>query len=280
MGFLGLCQRDPLVEFIRARYGATPLKVPEQRLVPLSVVANGKRKAFFRGDFSAALAGPPLTIQSKSSVVAGIEDLKTSSIKGTAGVPLLLDSLTSLNGVPLSGELKSHLSALSAAQFSFSFPQSRRIYVDIQMLGEELNARALAINPATAIFLREEDPYDLLVVDSVLVSSSFTVSLEDNQQGSLGAELKGSVSGTSGTVSGNLQIDASQANKVHFSSNRELAFAFSCVKLVLRPDGAIESIEPLTTSRPLNALPGATFNPPRRYLRDTPDLFFFDDESP
>jgi hypothetical protein len=57
MGFWGMCESDPLMDFIRSTYDAIPLKLPDPRVKVLSLFTVVEKRVRYLGDL-ADLAPP------------------------------------------------------------------------------------------------------------------------------------------------------------------------------------------------------------------------------
>jgi hypothetical protein len=243
-----LCDGDPVVEYLRSTFGANIVRIPRASIQPLSVLAvtrGGTAKDMGRlADIVAPASG------SESGFAIGSEDIhdevappvlgsRTGSVGVKLGVTILGGLLQAL------GTSKAGLSAAfeQNSSISFTFHDVHRVYIETNRLGRALQNGAIdTASPATALYFRADDPARLLVVDSVLTSSGFTVTASRSNGESASVDvplLQQLVSDGSASVS----FHSATSSQVSFDGPQPLTFAFTCLAVSLDDDGRIVGLE-------------------------------------
>src|SRR5205085_4284329 len=177
MAFLGLCP-DPLTTTLREVFGANIMRVPEERIQPLSVIASQDARSKFRGALAPFVSGQPQLVFNPADLInsqmADVSGRRSRKVSLELGLQILEGFLQGF-GIPSAGVSAKLKGAL---EVSFSFKNVGRCYVDNNWLGRILAGRVIdKENPAAEIFFRE-DAYSFLVIDSVITSSDFSISVE------------------------------------------------------------------------------------------------------
>jgi hypothetical protein len=238
MARLRLCGDDPLVTALRDLFDAIPVRVPDPRVKTLTVVASDGTKSHFLGALPPLLeGGEELGLSPARSRIAPLSGRRSRAVEIGLGLQILDGFLTPL-GVSLP-----EVDALfkSAKQVAFRFDDVSRRYVEITRLGHALQGRRLdRDNPVTSVFFEER--FDLLVLDAVLTSRSFSVELTDGREAGVTVDpgILGSVVGAEARAA----ISTVNEREVRFDGARELTFAFSCVQFFVGQDGRVASIQP------------------------------------
>ncbi|NTU85055.1 MAG: hypothetical protein HGA45_37775 [Chloroflexales bacterium] len=264
---IALCREDPLVSLVHDLFGANIVRVPDARVQPLSVVVHRGGRSFFRGSLLPLLADArPLGIRPEESDLTDISGRRSRRVTLDLGVHILRGFLQGL-GLP-HADLTAGLEG--AAYLSFAFPSARRLALDINSLGWALAERRIDRgNPAAAI-LFEQPRYELLLVDSVLTSRQIAVVLS----GARGQRLNIDVAALRQTLTelgGSVGATSDRDIELNLSSEADLTFAFSCVRLTFDAEGAILAIPPDHDTRTLSDLA-----PDRVRLSDGPGLLVWD----
>jgi hypothetical protein len=242
MGFLGLCQGDPLLKTLRETFGQNIIRVPEQRYEPLTVLAADRDETYFRGSLSAIVLGDAFAIDPlliASSVMARISGRRTRAVDIDLGLKILEGFLSGF-GVPPAG-ITTKFSG--ASKVSYMFQDVHREWADINSVGRILKGRIIdKENPAAAIFFGPQ-AYDFLILDSVITSSNFTISVERAKNTGFKLDIPAiqKIVNDSGTA---VTLVSSTGLDLTFKGDKQLAFAFSCVRFALSEEGAIEALVP------------------------------------
>jgi len=251
MGLMRLCDDDPLLDSLRDLFDATPLRTPEDRIQPLTLLSRKGHQARFLGNVEHAIdafKSPP----TKSGSMAELSGKQSRSVDAKLGINILSGFLSGF-GVEAAGVASINFALQDAVSVKFSFGQLERSYVDLVQLGREVAGRHLQRNnPALEIFLGDDSRHDLLIVDSVLRSGTFTLSVEATLTSKLsidGPTVKNAIEGT-----GNFRsVDASD-RAITFSGKKKLPFAFSCAQIELTTGGRIAGLTPGAAVRQLGAV--------------------------
>lgn len=267
MTSIKLCGEDPLVALVHDLFGANIVRVPDARVRPLTAVVHRCGRSFFRGSLLPLLADArPLGVQPEASDLTDISGRRSRRVTLDLGVHILRGFLQGL-GLP-HADLTAGLEG--ASYLSFAFPAARRLALDVGALGWALAGRHLDRgNPAAAI-LFEQPRYELLLVDSVLTSRQIAVTLSGAKGQRLNldlAALRQALAELGGSVGATSERDV----ELTLSSEAELTFAFSCVRLTFDEAGAILAIPPDHSTRTLSDLA-----PARVRLSPGPGLLVWD----
>ncbi|HET9983364.1 MAG TPA: hypothetical protein VFQ38_07245 [Longimicrobiales bacterium] len=110
---LPLCSNDPLVKTLQDVFGANIVRVPEERIRPVVVLASDGKKTSFRGELAPLLVGgAPIDVPVAESQMASVSGKRSKSVDLGLGLKILGGFLQAL-GVPSAG---------IGAQFRWSCP--------------------------------------------------------------------------------------------------------------------------------------------------------------
>lgn len=239
MGFLGLCEGDPIVSTLRGVFGANIVRVPEERVKPYSVVAMRGDQLSFRGAL-APLLGAAVTFDAPAaSKMADVAGKRSRKVEVKLGLEILSGFLRGF-GVPAPGVV-AHLA--NASTVSFAFRNVERQYVDVNVLGQRLGgARLDFANAASAIF---RQGWTALVIDSVITSSDFSIALETKQGGGVALDLP-AIQKVVAAAEVGVEVVSESERELVFRGPKALTFAFTCVRLFLDAEGRISALPPQT----------------------------------
>jgi hypothetical protein len=276
MSFFQLCERDPLVGMMREVFGANIVRVPDARIQPLSVLVHNRGQTFFRGALAPLLSGDePLAIAPVKTEMADISGRRSRQIKLDIGLYILGGFLNSFGITP--AELEAKLG--DVANLSIAFPSVQRSAVDINQLGRALSGRRIERSNAAAAIFFEESDYELLVIDSVLTSNRLSLKLTGQQNRELALDVTG-LQELLGKAGAKVSIQTSPDYDITLESDRELTFAFSCVRLFLDAEGLISAMPPDLWPRMLSGKHEATvqveYSPDRVVLHGRPGMLSWD----
>lgn len=237
MGFIGLCDGDPVVEFLRSTFGANIMRIPRASLRPPEVVAARQGRAKTMGQLADILAEHPPFIMD----VADLHEEQAPPVLArktrAVGFNLALEILGGLlQGFGIS---KAGLGAAFAPQstISFNFHDVRRVYMEPNRLGRMLQGRALdRANPATSVYFDVQDPWRLLLIDSVLTSPGFTVTAMRSHAESAHVDLP-TIQQLVSDASAKVTVSSSASSEVSFTGEERLTFAFTCLEVSLDDNG-------------------------------------------
>jgi hypothetical protein len=251
---------------LRDIFDATPLRLPDTRVVPLGAIAYGERTARFIGPVADMLVDPfddpPAQFESP---IASLTGKRSRKIGIDLGLEILGGFLPALGASPV--EAATALSG--ASHVSLRFDAVTRRFIDVTRLGKALSSHRLDLtNPATTGFV--EQRYELLIVDSVFVSPGFTVAAEQSRSREARVATP-QVAGV-GTVSAGVRTDAGDERAMTFAGAIPLTFAFSCVRLFVDEAGELTSIE-ARANAPTLGFGGASI------VRETPNRVLLSEQS-
>jgi hypothetical protein len=231
MGFLGLCDGDPVVEYLRSTFGANVVRIPRASLRPPEVLAarNGQTKTM--GQLADILTGPfalpPADLHEEPAPPVLAQ--RTSSI----GLDLGLDILGGLLQGFGVGKIGLGTAFAATSAVSFNFHDVHRVYLETNRLGRLLQGYAVdRENPATRLYFDGQAPWRLLVIDSVLTSPGFTVTASSSRAGSAHVDLP-TLQQLVSQVSAKVSLASSAASQVSFTGDERLTFAFTCLEVIL-----------------------------------------------
>ncbi len=280
MGFLSICQGDPLVETLRSLFGANIVRVPEERIEPLTVMASCERKLTFRGRLSHLIDGnaPNLNdIPVATSGMANISGKRTHKVTLDIGLQVLEGFLGGF-GIPstaISAKFE------GASEVSFSFQDVTRFYVETNLVGQMLNGHSIDRDHVAASIFFADDPCDLLVIDSIITSSDFSISVDRSSNDNFRLDVP-AIKKVVGELQTGVSVSTTTGYDLIFKGDKQLTFAFSCIRLVLDKEGLIVGAPPginenVFSVRSLpEAKPTVLYSPDRVLLTSEPCLIEWD----
>lgn len=282
MGFLQLCDDDFLVKTLRQVFGANPIRVPEERIVPLTVLASNGSKTFFRGSLPPLLRGSPeLAIDIETSRMANLSGRRSKSVKIELGLKIL-DGFLSGIGIP-SAALSAKFAG--AKEISFSFEDVRRLFVDPGIVGAQLAGKVVNDeSPAATIFF-EQGGFQFLVIDSTIQSRDFNIKVETKSDDAFSLDVP-AIKDLIGKVQTGVEVSSASSLDLTFRGPQYLSFAFSCLRLYVDGNGRVTSMPPAGNVPGLAAAIGAEgsnlptqtlYTPDRVLLSREPSLMNLDD---
>ena len=170
MPTLKICSEDRTVRMIREIFQANIVRIPKERIQPLSVIGSLNGRLTWLGHLD------QLTNEPKEQVVeVHYEDLprlsstKTSAMEMSTGLSIL-DGFCSSFGIP-SAKLEASIDKDSTLQLSFE--QVRGAYIEPLQLGDAIRNRAVKKdNPFLEDYLKDPRRNQLLLVTYAIQSNS------------------------------------------------------------------------------------------------------------
>lgn len=279
MSFLDLCD-DPLVKTLQEVFGTTIIRVPEERIRPLTVVASDGRRSSFRGELAPLLINASsFNVPMSTSQMADVSGKRSRKVSIDLGLKILEGFLKGF-GVPAAGIT---VKLEGASEVSFSFKGVNRIFVDINVLGRALTSRQIDLqNPAASIF-SQAGTYTFLVIDSVIASSDFSISVDKTSSQGFKLDVP-AIQTIVSQANAEVKVSTTSGYDLVFQGNKLLAFAFSCVRLYLDENGTITAMPPEADvpalSRKLRDIQKPDhviiYSPDRVILRTKPGLLSWD----
>lgn len=270
MAFTSLCSSDPLLDFIRSTYGATPLRVPDQRFQPLVLFIVQSRRARYLGTLTEiaedeAWRPPRLT----SNELAQVSSVSSSDIGWAAATEILGPFISSTLGIDVA-PAKASLSGAGkdAEAVRIGIGKSRRTMVNPFAIAQSIKGRSHRIpgNLST-------EKQDIYIIDCVLVANELTLEL-------VGANSEKVAISLEAKLVGKAKADQClRANsKLTITGTTRTPFAFTCLKVETDDAGFIQQISVGNDQPRLNAVPVASItNIPRPLLGNPNELLAFDE---
>lgn len=277
MGLLKLCQKEDPVLKLLALHGAIPLRVPEERVKPLFVIAVSRQgKHHPLGMLSPLLKGNGFDLADLpmgSSATADVHGVESSEVAIGLGLDILRGYLSGF-GLP---NLGFEGAFDGVTHVLFYFRNVRRIHLDTCLLGNLLKGRALdPDNPTGRVFL---DSYEMNVVNSVMTTSEFVVRVERTTMDDF-AFTAPMVEELFGEAAARARVERSDQRQLSFSGPQQLTFAYTACRFHVASDGRILTVAPgeeyLGVERALG--PTKMISPPKRVvIGDEPAMLSWDE---
>ncbi len=262
MSFYSICKSDPVLDFIRDTYDATPLKIPDTRIKPLTLFTTVKRRFRYIGpikDIAADKAWKKLRPESqKLSDISKVESRKLSwSIAIDLLSPFLAQSLT-----PSLTDTMTSLKAFRSTSVCVSIKGVRRHFI--------APSRVANLLKSAPINLRTIDSSGTLhLVDSILVARKITLNMNCPSAVEVATKLENALSGKFSTDA----ILRSQSC-VSIAGNKFVPFAFTCFQLQIDESGRASRIEfPSSGGPQIGATPMGVDLPPTHVMLGEPNEF-------
>lgn len=241
--------QDKLLDALRDTFGAQPLRVPEARVDVLCVLAAlGTGACRFRGHLAPLLEGsvhfPPYL--RATCEVSSVFSTRSRELDAELGLKLL-EGFAS--GFGLNGMMPAVEAQLSkGTSIWVDFDHVERSFVDVGLVARVIGAAKLRRNPATEIFLRPEGAAQMLILDSVLTSRSFTMGFAVRADAKVEVNL-GAIQEVVGKLDTRVSTSSAGDTALRFEGETPLTFAFTCKSLAVRQDGSLESFDENTRPR-------------------------------
>jgi hypothetical protein len=254
MGFLGISPGDELTDTLRDVFGANIVRVPEERIKPLAVVAAQGDKASWLGSLSEILVGKArLPITPSSGRVASLSGKQSKKVDFKFGLGIMQNFLGAF-GVPSVGI---DVAFKNASEVAFSFNDVVRWYVDRLELGSVLQNQYVDMTQPSAVgFFGDPPPWELLLIDSTITSSDFTISVDSSSHNDVQIDL-GAIQQIVDKASVGMSVSLAAGRVLSFKGPTHLAFAFTCIQLYLNAQGKISVLSPDDEKRQLAEARGA-----------------------
>lgn len=234
MGLFSICPKDPLITLLKNTFKANPIKIPEERIVPLGVIIKKESNEAYWGDVINLLTDKsPYPEKPTKSKMPDMSDTKSKAVDFNLGFKIL-DGFLKGMGVG-SSELKTKFNGVK--KISFTFHNVNRSHIDIGKLGAFLEGKKLKKeNPANNLLFQNKAKF--IVIDSTIVSKNFSIDVEESSISDFSFDIDG-INQIIGKVDNNISINSSNKLNISFSGKKSLAFAFTGVVLDVAQDGTI-----------------------------------------
>jgi len=235
MSIFKLCKKDPLISLLRDTFQANPIRIPEERIKPLTIIAATKNKFEFIGNITPLFkTNSKLNTKILESQMADVSATKSRSVELDLGLQIMDGFLKGMGCN--SGSLDSHF--IGTEEVSFSFKNVKRKYVDRGELLKELKHKKFAKDlPLIASFIN--DDRKCIIITDIITSNSFTISKNGASGNNLAFDLPQIQGYFSSTT--NIMVETNSGLEISFTGAKELAFAFAAVEVGIDEDGSIYS---------------------------------------
>ena len=239
MGLFGLCETDPILDFIRETYGAVPIRLPDQRLVPLTIfTVDDDGRSRFLGHVSelktdGAWTAPPLAVVDLVDVVATKSSvLSWEMVLDLAGPFLAVALQLPIGDIELAFGLKRARTQASR----ISIGEAERHYVHPLSLASALDEAHFALPTGIRRDFVERSQA-LYVADSVLTAHGLTVSVVAERSVEAAIELEHQLAGALKP-----KVLLRTKDSVTILGERPAPFAFTCLRIELSEEGRIQGV--------------------------------------
>ena len=215
-----------ITDILRQSFGANPLRVPQSRIVPMTVLEVVKNKPEFLGLMKYLVEGDfNLEIPIASGVAAEVSGVVTKNIDFKIGFKILEGFIKALGADPAA--IKASIKRNK--KISFSFENVTTQSIDIIEMGRILNQHELICDDTN--FALSSDP-KLGLITKVFQSTNISISVfkDDDTSGDVDVPL---IKDYIASRNVNLRVEKKAENRVTFVGNTPLTFAFSCVELLI-----------------------------------------------
>lgn len=260
-----LCKNDTTT-WLRETFSATPLKVPEARIQPLTILAYKDEETNFRGHLRYLLQNTEafkLTVE--TAPVADVALQRTKKVDVDMGLSILDGFFKALkmDSIALGLVLK------GVKEMSLSFTNVQRRFVDLGALGQSVKTNRIDLtNPSIGVFTGGE-PAEMLVISDAIVSPGFTINNESGRDDAFDLSVP-MVEKYIADAKLGVKVQKSSKSSISFEGQDALTFAFSCVRVLFDPvTGALSLMETVNPKKDTD--PAAPPVVQKRVLDD--DLF-------
>ena len=251
MSFLNLCNDDPLLSVLKETLKANPIRIPEERIQPLTVVSKEGKKSKFIGEIKNLLENNlQINIPIVNSQMANLSSTRSKKIEATIGLQVMDGFLKGLGSKAASIEF----AFKGVTTISFSFENVQRKYVDIGILGKTLvQTKFDKNNPVVQNFIEEKS--ECVVVDSIIASNNFSIKAEDTSTSDFSFDIP-EIEKVLSSQNNEIKVATSSKLEISFTGSKHLAFAFTCILINIDDDGHIsfdgEPDKMFLTKEPIN----------------------------
>ena len=129
--------------------------------------------------------------------------------------------------------------ALISSDWQGSLSSAEQGDLSPNRLGRALQGHTVdRANPATTLYFQDQDPWRLLLIDSVFTSPGFTVLASRSRTESAHVDVP-TLQQLVSTVSAEVNVSSSVSSEVSFTGEERLTFAFTCLEVTLDGDARI-----------------------------------------
>jgi len=223
--------KNKITDIIRKHFGANPLRIPESRIKPMTMIEIKKGKLDYLGAFKYLVKGGlPAFPEEHQSTVANVSGTQTKKVNLKLGFNILGNFLKAFGVDPAVVSL----SIKNARKISFSFDDVKRFYIDPLELGQILSQHQVVGDPEN-IFIEkiiQSKDRKLALITDTLVSNNFSFSTYKENDTEAGIKVP-LISEYISDMKLDVAVSKIAENEIQFQGKTPLSFAFSCVEILL-----------------------------------------------
>lgn len=227
--------KNKFTDHLRDIFDANPLKQPNPRYTPLSLIEIKDKKTYPLGQFADLIIGAhDLDIQTIKEPMSSISSSWSKKADIRVGVDLLSGFFKGfgLDMVGVSASFK------NAKQFSFSFEQVERHYFDPLELGKALSEQKLKADTDN-IFISKiiaSGKHRLGLITDAIVSNNFSVATFSDSGTDVAIDVP-VIENYIGDLNTKTSIEKKKSNVIKFVQPDAIPFAFCCIELIIDDNG-------------------------------------------
>jgi hypothetical protein len=269
-----LCGSDPLLEFIRETYDAIPLRVPDQRVIPLALFTRTEKRMRYVGHVSQLRAKGWAPPPEQSADLAKMSYQSTNSLAWTAVTNLigpLLSQMLSAAQVDVEASLCASRARKDGIRLVLG--GAKRLYVDPISCALEFEQNPLVL-PRSLDESRDSNvPPFLYVVDSILTAKQISINSDDDSRGEFSEKLEADLVGKLSSSS-----IMRRKSGLTITASERFPFAFTCLQLSLNQAREVTGLATAGSIKYLGATAaGAMILPSHSSFGESNQLVSFDD---
>ena len=217
-----ICQEDPIITLIRDMFDANPLRIPDSRISPLTLIGGRGKKVRYIGSLKTSF--PELSVIKQT--LPNLRGTKTGEAKGALGIDLLSGIISALINFAIQGtELVAKIEENDSFTIKFFFPNLERHYIEPIQIAKRIVEQRLNL-PELAIVDQNSDQRFYLV-DSILTCDQIGVEIVQ------GSALSENFTATLAEVGLKSEITGTTGKNIVVQGKTRLAFAFSAIGLII-----------------------------------------------
>jgi hypothetical protein len=228
MSFFSFCRSDPLLDFIRATYGAVPLKVPDGRFKPLTLIAVQDRKARYLGTLEELATSPTwIAPKASSAELADVSTKLSQEVSWDVAVGLLapfLSTMLETDLTPIDASLKA--AAKESEGVRIAIGRARRTQLNPLGLARSIGSKTHRLPSNIDRDLARVGGAALYIVDGVLSARELTMELGGTNASDAAAALEVK-------LAAKVKADRllRSTSKLVISGTNRTPFAFTCLRI-------------------------------------------------
>ena len=270
MSIVFSCKKeDPLAIFIRRNYEAIPLKFPDRRFSPLSLLAVFNGKVRYLGSLKDEVFAKSWEVPAEETL--DLEDVKnvlSSSLEIGIGLKLLQPFLSDTVGEDIAFNSDSGADVSRKQKMQVSITGAVKTFISPYNIHHNISNAEIKI-PLLNV---EENKGQIVLIDSALSSKRFSISFQDDNNTQAAAKLESK-------LAGKLSANAMRRNgsKLLIVGKKNSTFAFTCIGLEISNAGFVKGIKLPKDPTRYAAAPMAGSSVEHLYIDDDRDLTYIED---